>query len=150
MASQIMGVSIVFSIVYSGVDQIKHQNSASLAFVGGIHRWPVNSPHKRSGTRKMFLIDDTIMRFMPHRGHCRVGIVVVDALVHISRASATTMLTWGYRYDQGCLTVMMILFYFKNVIRMEQNFSFFISSFTQNWFVGGTPDPHREVTLPRR
>ena len=31
----------------------KHQSSASLAFVSGIHRWPVNSPHKGPVTRKM-------------------------------------------------------------------------------------------------
>ena len=30
----------------------KYQNSASLAFVRGIHRWPVNSPHKGPVTRK--------------------------------------------------------------------------------------------------
>ena len=40
----------------------KHQSSASLAFVRGIHRWPVNSPHKGPVTRKMFLFDDVIMR----------------------------------------------------------------------------------------
>ena len=28
---------------------------------GGIHRWPVNSPHKGSVTRKMFSFDDVIM-----------------------------------------------------------------------------------------
>ena len=28
-----------YSTVYSGTDQIKHQSSASLAFVRGIHRW---------------------------------------------------------------------------------------------------------------
>ena len=46
MASQITGVSIVCSTVCCGVDQRKHQSSASLAFVMGIRRWPVNSPHK--------------------------------------------------------------------------------------------------------
>ena len=39
----------------------KHQSSASLAFVRGIHRWPVNSPHKGPVTRKMFPFDDVIM-----------------------------------------------------------------------------------------
>ena len=34
--------------------QQKHQSSASLAFVRGIHWWPVNSPHKGSVTRKCF------------------------------------------------------------------------------------------------
>ena len=46
---------------YSGADQIKHQSSASLAFVRGIHRWPVNSPHKGPVMRKMFPFDDVIM-----------------------------------------------------------------------------------------
>ena len=35
MASQITSLTIVFSTVYSGADQSKHQNSASLAFVTG-------------------------------------------------------------------------------------------------------------------
>ena len=46
MASQITGVSIVCSTVCSGADQRKHQSIASLAFVRGIHRWSVDSPHK--------------------------------------------------------------------------------------------------------
>ena len=47
--------------IYKGPDQRKHQSSASMAFVRGIHRWPVNSPHKRPVSRKMFPIDDVIM-----------------------------------------------------------------------------------------
>ena len=46
MASQITGVTIVYSTVRSGADQWKHESFASLAFVRGTHRWPVNSPHK--------------------------------------------------------------------------------------------------------
>ena len=38
IASQITSLAVVYSIVYSGVDQRKHQSSASLAFVRGIHR----------------------------------------------------------------------------------------------------------------
>ena len=38
MASQITSLTIVYSTVYSGADQSKHQSSASLAFVWGIHR----------------------------------------------------------------------------------------------------------------
>ena len=40
----------------------KHQSSAPLAFVRGIHRGPVNSPHKWPVTRKMFQFDDVIMK----------------------------------------------------------------------------------------
>ena len=54
MASQITSLTIVYSTVYSGADQRKHQSSASLAFVWGIHRGPVNSRHKWPVTRKMF------------------------------------------------------------------------------------------------
>ena len=53
--------TIVQSTVYSGAVQRKHQSFASLAFVQGIHRWPVNSPHKGPVTRKMFPFDDVIM-----------------------------------------------------------------------------------------
>ena len=61
MASQIISLTTVSSTVYSGAVQRKHQSSASLAFVRGIRRWPVNSPHKWPVTRKMFLFDDVIM-----------------------------------------------------------------------------------------
>ena len=60
-ASQITSLTIVYSTVYSGADARKHQSSASLAFVWGIHRGPVNSPHKRPVTRKMFQFDDVII-----------------------------------------------------------------------------------------
>ena len=63
MASQITSLTIVYSAVYSGADQRKHQSSASLAFVRGIRRGPANSPHKWSVTRKMFAFDDVIMIF---------------------------------------------------------------------------------------
>ena len=38
MVSQITSLTVAHSIVYSGADQRKHHSSASLAFVGGIHR----------------------------------------------------------------------------------------------------------------
>ena len=61
MASQITSLTTVYSTVYSGADQRKHQSSASLAFVWGNHRKPVKSPHKWPVTRKMFPFDDVIM-----------------------------------------------------------------------------------------
>ena len=57
MASQIPSLTIV----YSGADQIKHQSSASLAFVRGIHRSPSNSSHEGPVKRKMFPFYDVIM-----------------------------------------------------------------------------------------
>ena len=60
IASQITRLMIGYSTVYSGTDQ-RHQNTASLAFVRGIHRSPVNSPHKGPVSRKMFPFDDVII-----------------------------------------------------------------------------------------
>ena len=61
IASQITSLAIVYSTVYSDAVQRKHQSSAWLAFVWGIHLWPVNSPHKGPITRKMIPFDDVIM-----------------------------------------------------------------------------------------
>ena len=61
IASQITSLTIFYSTVYPGADQSKHQSSASLAFVWGIHRGPVNSPHRWPVTRKMFPFDDVII-----------------------------------------------------------------------------------------
>ena len=81
IASQITSLTIFYSTDYSGTDQSKHQSSASLAFVWGIHRGPVNSPHKWPVTRKIFPFDDVIMLLAlcegihaspvisPHEGH---------------------------------------------------------------------------------
>ena len=71
LASQITSLTIVYSVVYWGVGQRKHQSSASLAFVRGIHRWPVNSPHKWPVTRKMFPFDDAIIEL-----NCRYKFLV--------------------------------------------------------------------------
>ena len=75
IASQITSLTIVYSIVYSGVYQRKHQSPASLVFVRGIHRRPVNSPHKWPVTRKKFPFGDVIMvkfshGFCPHAHFC--------------------------------------------------------------------------------
>ena len=64
MASRITCLTIVYSTVYLSADLRKHQSSAPLAFVRGIHRGPVNSPHKGPVTRKMFPFDDVIIMIL--------------------------------------------------------------------------------------
>ena len=71
IASQITSLTIVFSSVYLDTDQRKHQSSASLAFVWGIHRRPVNSPHKWPVTRKMSTFDDVIMIDISYSSECQ-------------------------------------------------------------------------------
>ena len=87
VASQITSLTSVYSIYYSGADQRKHHSSASLAFVRGIHRGPVNSPHKWPVTRKMFPFDDVIMQF-PYQILKAVGLITFIVTVTVN---ATTL-----------------------------------------------------------
>ena len=61
IASQITSLTIVYSTIYSDAGQRKLQSYASLAFVRGIHRGQVNSPHKWPVAGKMFPFDYVIM-----------------------------------------------------------------------------------------
>ena len=108
MAYQITRITIVYSTVHSR----KHQSYVSLAFVWGIHRWPVNSPHKWPVTRKnvsiwwrhhayslsLYLIgkmnsnqiDITVRHTEEARGH-------IDGLVQVcSNSIAKAMELWSY------------------------------------------------------
>ena len=79
MASLITSLSIIYSTLSSGADQRKHQRSASLDFVRGIQRWPVNSPHKGPITRKTFPFDDVVMRHFTLWPHlCLVQTIACD------------------------------------------------------------------------
>ena len=64
IASQITSLRIAFSTAYLDTDQRKHQSSASLAIVRGIHRRPVNSLQKGPVTGIMFPFDDIIMKMV--------------------------------------------------------------------------------------
>ena len=61
MVTQITSLTSAYSTAYSCANQRKHQSSASVAFVRGIHRWQVNSSYKWPVTRKMFPFDDVIV-----------------------------------------------------------------------------------------
>ena len=55
--------SWVFTQPFNQEQIKKHRSSASLAFVRGIHRRPVNSPHKEPVAQIMFPSDDVIMAY---------------------------------------------------------------------------------------
>ena len=97
MASQTTGVSIVCSTDGSGADQRKHQSSASLAFVRGIHRWPVNSPSKIPVTRKMFTFDDAIM----------VHILQVRSCDMYMRASISKTRVKSYEHKSSWISIVV-------------------------------------------
>ena len=63
MASQITSLKLFTQPFVQAQIKENIKGSASLAFVKGIHRWPMNSPHKGPVTRKMFPFDDVIMAY---------------------------------------------------------------------------------------
>ena len=97
-------ITMVYSTVYSGDDQRKHQCSASLAFVRGSHRWPIMYPHKWPVTRKNVYI------WWPHHdwsssqvfciGKCHLAVIAIATIlvschpwVFICRECSSTMMT---------------------------------------------------------
>ena len=123
MASQITGAYNVCSIVGSGADHRKHQNSASLAFVWGVHRSPVNSPNKGPVTRKMFPFDDVII------WQSLVGKVLLDLCKLIQHSgykvlpntycfgSKTPVLYETYAHMFSDLTFLFFSIYFRSKLR---------------------------------
>ena len=74
-------------------------NSASLAFVRGIHRGPVNSPHKWPVARNMFPFDYAIMICIPN-----IRVLLIQLLKLFDQAE-----TFGYftlKWPMGQLPVM--------------------------------------------
>ena len=153
IASQITSLTIVYSTDYSGAYQSKHQSSASLAFVRGIHRGPVNSPHKWPVTRKMFPFDDVIMIlnwdvFIPGLLQDKAGVTqYVSKYPHpISSAghqqdrmgvtepmSSVTLFFNIFRYqNHGYLLNIIIIFDLSNmnVIRESNRYFAFLHSIT--------------------
>ena len=86
MASQFTSLNIVYSTVYSGAVQRKHQGFASLAFVRGIYRGPVKSPHIWPVTRKMFPFDLVIIN---SKSHMAVGILASFHRFYILKRKCT-------------------------------------------------------------
>ena len=102
--SQITSLTIVYSTVYSDADQRKHHSSASLAFVRGIHRGPVNFPHKWPVTRKMFPFEDVIMASIPVIKYvkCDFRMTIVVFWFEFSRHCNVLSLTQLIARDNKC------------------------------------------------
>ena len=104
IASQITNLTIVHSTVCIAADQRKHQSSASLVFVRGIRRWPMNSPHKWPVTRKMFPFYDVIMWWLSLVTYiCVTGPRWVDILLY------RYWLVTNICYKQKCMYIYDIL-----------------------------------------
>ena len=98
MASQITSLAILYLTVYIFRPRSrKHLSSVSLAFVWGIHRWPVNSPHKWPVTRKMFPFGDVIMAILVFPQHtCTLPPGTKSSIIGIQNgiSSAVALPTW--------------------------------------------------------
>ena len=107
LASQITSLTVVYSIVYSGVNQRKHQSSASLAFVREIHRGPVNFPHKWRVTRKMFPFDDVIMysQEVPANGFVMLCYIMVS--LSVLRGTTVYPKKYAHGFVVLCFVVVM-------------------------------------------
>ena len=125
MASQITSLTIVYSTVHSSADQRKLQSSASLPFVWGIHRWPVNSPHKWPVTRKMFPFDDVIMR----HELCSSNVWHLPSLYYF------TLLGWILAiYSKSKLVLKSLLMY---VTAYHSKFSMMVSWHGNSFLISG-------------
>ena len=102
MASQITSLTIVYSTVYSAAEQRKYRSSASLAFMWGIHRWPVNSQHKWPVTRKMFPFDDVIMTRRYPRSLLTLSVVKSPNTFSVQKSSDAAGMSW--------LSIMDVIF----------------------------------------
>ena len=107
IASQITSLTIVYSSVYSSADQRKHQSSASLAFVRGIHRGPVNSPHKWPVTRKNVSIwwRHHVPSVLISRSHNKISIQLLIAfeLSKLYRLVEWPAGFWNYVQPETCV-----------------------------------------------
>ena len=72
IAFKITSLTIVYSTIYSDAVQRKHQSSASLAFVRGIHRGPDEFPAQMASKAKMFPFDDVIMTISNQQKHNQI------------------------------------------------------------------------------
>ena len=78
IASKVTSLRIVYSSVYSGADQRKHQSSASLAFVRGIHRdrWIPRTNGQKRG--KCFHLMTSSTDSLSHQIYASVWVYIIS------------------------------------------------------------------------
>ena len=97
MASRMTGISIVCSTVCLCADQRK--SSKTLAFVRGIHRQPVDSPHKGPVKRKLFPFYDVIMSSSSSSNNVRLPNFVSTLISSFANNDPV----WRHLYQKGTL-----------------------------------------------
>ena len=146
VASQITGGPIVCSTVGSGADERKHQSSASLAFVRGIHRGSVNFPHKGPVKRKINPFDDVIMNIssslvvriwilhsfaLHHTIIWRIVCFFVGIVVRLTYATKRIKITQNEKKPCGMSFVRFLFFLYLMANTMQQDSSW--AEFMTSW-----------------
>ena len=140
MASQITGMLTVYLIICSGAYQRKHQSSVSLAFVRGIHWWPVNSSHKGPVTRRMFTFDDVVMYTKGDQVFFYVKMFVLMVLNTLPRADNTIedgSHKWDLLHFENSWTHQGLNIYGKGLV---DNTSALVQVMAWHW-IGDKPSP---------
>ena len=132
IASQITGVWIVYSTVCSGADnKQKHQNSASLAFVKGISRWPVNSSHKGLVTRKMSSSRQSWKGRIPVR-----AVKDIDIKIKTFCFRGWVAMSWNFRWHQNSSLIWNLSCYqsssLNNVHKFQNTLRFYSGNAFEN------------------
>ena len=141
--SQITGVSSIYSTVCSGADQRKYQRSASLAFVRGIHRSPVNYLHKGPKTRKMFPFNDVIVHPL-----CATGLGWPFTLQKYTCVKWTLYYShWSNTSVHTChislyFVIEKVAFFWPKVCWSKRSFNTYL------WYVGNSNDLVLLLTHP--
>ena len=128
MASQITSLTIVYSTIYSGADQGKHQSFASLAFVWGIHQsqrasnmanvsiwWRHHAKHNELWPNGHQLIDDLANTFF--------GYVPQSSVKKLSLAQVmVTEQVTNHYLSQWCLSSLMHICATMNPFEFHKGF----------------------------
>ena len=80
MASQILTLTIVYFTIDSCADQTKHQSSAVLSFVRGIHRWPHRWRHHERDSCERNKCAEMICPFASHQGGIQQTVPFIQTL----------------------------------------------------------------------
>ena len=123
MASQITSLTVVYSIVYSGADQRKHQSSASLAFVREIIGTGEFSAQRASnaanvsiwwrlhGNGHLVTIKNNIDRYIPFTvGHANMRIAIYVPIATFVQTWFWITHFWHYDSDK----IYSLLFHIKH------------------------------------
>ena len=107
IASQITSLAIVYSAVYSDADQRKHESSASLAFVWGIHRdrWIPRTKGQLRGKCFHLMTSSWIV----------LSSIFTKSRYSISSLSAN-QLFWNLAHDMAILLLQNV----QNIITIER------------------------------